>query len=256
LTPFGRSAEFYDDLYEGKDYTAESDYVEAIIQRYLPGSQSLLDLGCGTGRHAIKFAEKGYDIVGVDLSPEMIAKARGHREKLRPHFRERLTFERGDIRDLRLGRQFDAVVALFHVISYQTSNDDLIAAFTTARSHLRDNGVFIFDCWYGPGVLTDPPVVRVKRLQRGFSRLLRIAEPAMRINEDLVDIHYGFVINGPREECSEFEEIHTMRYFFAPGLALALETTSLKLVALAEWMSGREPDSDTWHVSAVAQRRV
>jgi SAM-dependent methyltransferase len=146
LNPFEGSAEFYDDLYEGKDYAAEADYVDALIQRYLPGAQSLLDLGCGTGRHAIKFTEKGYGVVGVDRSAEMIAKARGHRDQLPPHIRERLTLEHGDIRDFRLGRQFDAVVALFHVISYQISNDDVLAAFTTAKAHLRTNGLFIFDC--------------------------------------------------------------------------------------------------------------
>src|SRR5438445_3704818 len=108
LNAFERSANFYDHLYEGKDYAAEADYVDALIQRYLPAAQSLLDLGCGTGRHAIKFTEKGYSVVGVDRSPEMIAKAHGHRKKLPLHVRERLTLERGDIRDLRLDRHFDA----------------------------------------------------------------------------------------------------------------------------------------------------
>jgi SAM-dependent methyltransferase len=253
VTAFERSAEFYDHLYKSKDYAAEADYVDALIQRHLPGAQSLLDLGCGTGRHAIKFTEKGYGVVGVDRSPEMIAKARGHREQLPPHLRERLTLEHHDIRDFRLGRQFDAVVALFHVISYQISNDDVLSAFTTARTHLRENGVFIFDCWYGPGVLTDPPVVRVKRLQQGLCRLLRIAEPRIRINEDLVDIRYDFVVTGRPEECSEFEEMHTMRYFFAPELSLVLQTTRFNLLALAEWMTGREPDKRTWNVSVVVR---
>ena len=54
LYPFEKSADFYDELYESKDYTAEADYVDGLIQRHLPGAQSLLDLGCGTGRHAIK----------------------------------------------------------------------------------------------------------------------------------------------------------------------------------------------------------
>ena len=253
LTPFERSAEFYDDLYEGKDYAAEADYVDALIQRYFPGAQSLLDLGCGTGRHAIKFTEKGYAVVGVDRSPEMIAKAQRHREKLPPQLRERLTLEPRDIRDFRLGRQFDAVVALFHVISYQTSNNDLLAALTTAKTHLRENGLFIFDCWYGPGVLTDPPAVRVRRMQQGLHRLLRTAEPTMRINENLVEVHYGFVTTGGPKACSEFDEIHKMRYFFAPELSLALQVTGFQLLAFTEWMTGREPDSGTWSVSVVAR---
>jgi len=49
LNAFERSAGFYDELYEGKDYAGEADYVDALIRQYRPGAQSLLDLGCGTG---------------------------------------------------------------------------------------------------------------------------------------------------------------------------------------------------------------
>jgi SAM-dependent methyltransferase len=254
LKPFERSVDFYDELYEGKDYEAEADYVDALIQQYLPGAQSVLDLGCGTGRHAIKFTEKGYAVVGVDRSPEMIAKARGHRERLLPHIQERLTFNHCTIRDLRLGRRFDAAVSLFHVISYQVSNDDLIAALTTAKSHLRTNGLFIFDCWYGPGVLTDPPAPRTKTLCTGSNRLTRFAEPVMRVNENAVEVNFRFeLMDESTRGCSEFSEQHVMRYFFVPELFLALQTVQLEPLAATEWMSQREPDRGTWSIAVVAK---
>jgi SAM-dependent methyltransferase len=257
LNPFERSADFYDDLYEEKDYAAEADYVDALIQRYLPGAKSVLDLGCGTGRHAIEFTEKGYSVVGVDRSPEMMAKARGHREQLLPHIRERLTFEQGDIRDLRLARQFDAVVALFHVVSYQVSNDDLLAAFTTAKTHLRENGHFIFDCWYGPGVLTDPPAVRIKTLCSGSNRLTRLAEPVILINENAVEVNYRFELTGGSlQTSSEFYERHIMRYFFVPELFLALQNVRLEPLVVTEWMSEHEPDLGTWSVAVIAKSGV
>jgi len=256
LTAFERSADFYDDLYEDKDYAAEADYVDLLIQQHSPGSRSLLDLGCGTGRHAIKFAEKGYSVLGVDRSPGMIAKARDHRQQLSQLIRERLTFEQYDLRDLQLDRQFDAVAALFHVVSYQNSNDDLIATFRSAKTHLKPAGLFMFDCWYAPGVLTDPPIVRVKRLLRGSSRLIRIAEPTMRFNENLVDIRYGFITTRASDGNAEFEEIHTMRYFSAPELSLALQITGFDVLAFREWLTGREPNKGTWNVSVVARATV
>jgi SAM-dependent methyltransferase len=250
LNPFEGSADFYDDLYEGKNYAAEADYVDGLIQKYVPGARSLLDLGCGTGRHAIEFAEKGYGVVGVDRSPEMIAKAHQHRDHLSPDIRERLTFQHGDIRDLRLGRQFEAIVALFHVVSYQISNDDLLAALATARAHLREKGVFIFDCWYGPGVLTDPPNARVRTLCSGSNRLTRFAEPVMHVNENTVEVNYRFELaDGP----SEFLEKHVMRYFFIPELFLALQAVQLKPLTVTEWMSQREPGRGTWNVAVVAK---
>jgi len=254
LNPFEGSADFYDDLYEEKNYAAEADYVDVLIQKYVPGARSLLDLGCGTGRHAIEFTGKGYSVIGVDHSPEMIAKAHGHRDHVSPDIRERLTFQHGDIRDLRLGRRFDAVVALFHVVSYQISNDDLLAAFTTVQTHLRENGVFIFDCWYGPGVLTDPPAARVRTLCSGSNRLTRFAEPVMHVNENTVEVYYRFELaDEPSRPCSGFFEKHVMRYFFVPELFLALQAARLKPLTVSEWMSHREPDRGTWNLAVVAK---
>ena len=60
------------------------------------------------------------------------------------------SFERGDIRFIRLADKFDAATALFHVISYQTTNEDLLAAFHTARAHLGEKGLFIFETEEAP----------------------------------------------------------------------------------------------------------
>jgi SAM-dependent methyltransferase len=253
VTLFGRSARYYDSLYSDKDYAAEADYVDALIQRWAPGARSLLDLGCGTGRHAFEFARRGYTVFGVDRSAEMLVRAREQRARLPPGLGERLVFAHHDIRGLRLDRAFDCVAALFHVVSYQISNEDVLAAFAAAKAHLRENGLFVFDCWYGPGVFSDPPVRRTKVLRHGEQQLLRIAEPTMHINANLVDVSYQFVVEeGGRAAPSEFGETHRMRYFFAPELALALQMTGFKMAALSEWMSEREPDCQSWNVSVVA----
>jgi SAM-dependent methyltransferase len=254
MTIFGQSARYYDSLYADKNYAAEVDYVSGLVRRHTPGARTILDLGCGTGRHAIEFAERGYTVLGVDRSSEMLQRAQQQHTCLSAPVLERLAFAQYDLRSLRLERRFDCVVALFHVLSYQSSNDDVLAAFATAKSHLKPGGALIFDCWYGPGVLTDPPVVRTRAIEERGQRLTRIAEPVMRVNANLVAVRYRFIVEmdlpGPR---AEFEETHTMRYFFAPELALALQMTGLRLVALYEWMTAREPNCHTWNVSVVAQ---
>jgi SAM-dependent methyltransferase len=254
VTVFRESALYYDSIYADKNYAAEADYIVKLIQRFNAGAQSVLDLGCGTGRHAFEFAERGYEVLGIDRSIEMLKRAQEQKALLPSQLHDRLMFEQSDIREFRLARRFDCVLALFHVVSYQNSNEDVLATFKTAKTHIRENGVFVFDCWYGPGVLIDPPVARVKRLQQGSDGLLRIAEPVMHINSNLVDVRYRFIVEGgPSEQPSEFRETHTMRYFFAPELALALKITGFELAALTEWMTDREPDRRTWSVSVVAQ---
>jgi SAM-dependent methyltransferase len=213
----------------------------------------VLDLGCGTGRHVVLLAEKGFDVTGVDFSAEMLAEARSHLSSFNSQS-STLNFFQGDIRSIRLGRTFDVVVSLFHVMSYQTGNDDLMAAFATAREHLKPGGVFIFDCWYGPAVLTDRPTVRVKRLEDEMIAVTRIAEPVMHPNENMVEVQYQVLI---RDKASgavkELHESHRMRYLFLPEIELFLGETGMDIVAASDWMSDRHPGFDTWGVCFVVR---
>ena len=101
---------------------------------------------------------------------------------------EHLTFASGDVLTVRTGATYDAVISLFHVISYHTINADLEAAFETAASQLTPGGLFLFDFWYGPAVLTQKPEVRVKHLEDEKIEMIRIAEPEMFPNENRVDV--------------------------------------------------------------------
>jgi SAM-dependent methyltransferase len=253
VSVFAALAGHYDSLYEDKNYEAEADYVHALIQRYQPGARSIVDLGCGTGRHAIAFAEKGYAVLGVDRSPDMLSEAKTRLETIAPELNRSINFCQADIRDFSVAKSFDAVVALFHVMSYQTSNGDVAAALSSARSGLRAGGIFIFDCWYGPGVLTDPPATRVKRVSRDRRRVVRIAEPTMHGDHNTVDVNYQFFIENEGSGYAEFRETHTMRYFFIPELELLLRQTGWQPLSFLEWMTDRPPVNDTWSLTVVAQ---
>ncbi|MDB4018208.1 class I SAM-dependent methyltransferase, partial [Amylibacter sp.] len=161
MTQFGSLySQYYDLLYSDKDYEGEVDYVNTLLRENSNNAKTLLDMGCGTGAHAEIFCDKGYNVHGIDLSEDMLKTA----ETRRKGKEEKLTFSHSSIQDLNLNKKFDAVVSLFHVMSYQNSNNELIKAFDVARDHVKEGGIFIFDFWYGPAVLTDLPVTRVKRL--------------------------------------------------------------------------------------------
>jgi predicted TPR repeat methyltransferase len=77
-------AEVYDAIYHDKDYATECDLVERVLSANAAAPmRRILDLGCGTGRHADLLAERGYEVVGVDRSPHMIEQARARAEKRR-----------------------------------------------------------------------------------------------------------------------------------------------------------------------------
>ncbi len=254
MNVFGNYARYYDLLYRDKDYAGEAQFVHNLLKNYAPNTKSILELGCGTGYHAVLLAKEGYQFHGVDLSAQMLQRATDRLSHLPKSLASRLEFSQGDIRTIRLNQQFDAVLSLFHVISYQTTNEDLLAAFATAKAHLKPGGVFIFDCWYGPAVLSDRPSVRLKRLEDELISVIRIADSLMYPNENLVDVNYQvFIKQKNTGVVEELQETHKMRYLFTPEIKSLFVESGFKYVESREWMTNREPGFDTWGVYFVAE---
>jgi SAM-dependent methyltransferase len=250
---FADYARYYDLLYRDKDYAAEAEYVACLIRKFHPAAQSILELGSGTGKHACLLVNQGYRVHGIELSQEMMVQSQSL--AIKKNFTDdRLSFTAGDIREIRLEKRFDAVIALFHVISYQTTNEDVAAAFKTARHHLKSGGIFIFDVWYGPAVLTQQPEVRIKRTSDEKIEVTRLAEPVLHPNENRVDVNYHiFVRNRMTDAVKELKETHAMRYFFKPEIEYMAKQTGFNLRHAEEWLSGKEIGCDTWGACFVLQ---
>ena len=247
MSVFGTYSKYYNLLYKDKDYTGEALYLHKIIKKHSPGTVRVLDLGCGTGLLDFALADIGYEICGVDISDEMLVAARSRLSSL--------DFVCDDIRIVRLNQVFDVVVSLFHVLSYQTTNEDLLAALASASIHLNPGGLFIFDVWYGPSVLTDLPVVRVKRLDDEDVSVFRIAEPVLSYNTNVVDVNYEVLVTDKKTGVLEqLRETHSMRYFFVPEMQMFLKTAGFEIILCEEFMTGRQPGPDTWGVAWVCRK--
>jgi SAM-dependent methyltransferase len=254
--PFAAYGAYYDLLYHDKDYESEARYVEDVIARVGGTVGPLLELGCGTGRHARLLADRGFQVTGVEMSEQMLAQAR-HREMRMPNasgggFSAHL----GDVRSFRTAQRFATVISLFHVVSYLTSTDDLYRFLETASHHLRDGGHLIFDAWYGPAVLSQQPAVRVKRLENEQIRVVRIAEPVMDVRTSVVRVNYTIVVTDKTtSDVTELSESHPMRYYFESELSTAAVANDLEILFAEEWLTRRPPSSDTWGVVFVLTKR-
>jgi SAM-dependent methyltransferase len=248
MTPFGAYSRYYDLLYKTKDYVKEVEYVLRIVARHAPGARTVLDLGCGTGVHACALARAGYRVTGVDRSELMLDKARERaKREIQSDCCGSAEFVWGDIRDFDLSRCFDVVVALFHVVSYLPTNDDLHAAFSKIRRHLARKGLLIFDHWYGPAVLTELPRQRVKTYEDEALKVIRIATPSLRLNDNLVDVSYEFLmIDKASNRCEQFMENHRMRYLFRPELEAIMTQHNMRTIGFAEWLSDEPPSTTSW----------
>lgn len=247
MSVFNAYARYYDLLYRDKDYAGEVRWIVDRIRRHAPNAHTILDLGCGSGGHALLLAQQGYRLCGVDLSDQMIAAARRHQAEV-GITSEQIDFMTADLRTLRLDRKFDVVVALFHVMSYQTSDQDLDAAFVTIRDHLQPGGLCIVDCWYGPAVVAERPTVRVKRFVDSGTSVVRIAEPVMHDNGNIVDVNYTLFVRDANGPIEEIRESHRMRYLFMHDLQRLCLAHGLELRGSCEWLTDREPGADTWSV--------
>lgn len=248
MNVFDEYARYYDLLYRDKDYAGEVRFVHEQLVRQGGAPGTLLELGCGTGRHAIEFGRLGYLVTGVDLSPGMVEQAKARVLALTDKERSRIRFQVGDVRSARLEGKFDAVISLFHVMSYQVTDDDLRAAFKTAAHHLKPGGLFLFDFWYGPAVQSDPPVVRVKRLEDEDLQVTRLAEPEQRHAQNSVIVNYDVFLKNKRTGAiSEIRESHPLRYLFLPEMERLFTAYGMVLKASGGWCTGKTLGNDTWY---------
>lgn len=246
---FGDYARYYELLYRDKDYEGEARYVDSLLRDAAPEAQTVLELGCGTGRHALFLSRLGYRIHGVELSPTMREQAERLRETLPGEEKNRLAFTQGDLCTVRIPSTFDAVISLFHVMSYQTTEEKLDAAFETARTHLRPGGIFLFDCWHGPAVLAEKPEPRVKELENEKIAVVRHAEPVLKLSENVVDVHYRIAIRDKATGArSELNEVHAMRYLFREEIERLSARHGFELASDHQWMTRKAPGASSWNV--------
>ncbi len=249
---FIKYAQYYNILYKDKDYKKEVDYVDHLIRRCAGNRKRiLLDIGCGTGEHDFWFVKKGYQVVGIDRSSKMIAIARN-----KVPAGNHAEFYIRDVSKFTLSKKFDAAVSLFHVMSYLAVNEVFIESLKNIYNHLKKGGLFIFDFWYGPAVLTQRPSLIVKKLTNGESFIKRTAIPKINFNEDVVDIHYKLSIKNKNNHFKEeITEHHMMRYFFLPELYLMLAMAGFRVIKCLKWMSLKEGVSqNSWSGVIIAKK--
>lgn len=251
---FGRNyADAYDAIYRSKDYPGEVALIERILAGHgFAGPRRLLDLGCGTGNHALPLAQRGHSVVGVDRSPAMLAQARIKTDAAR-HCVE---FRSGDIRNLDLAERFDAVLMMFTVLGYQHQDDDLMAALATVRRHLGSGGLFIFDVWNGPAVLAERPTDREIAVVEGAANIRRKTRADLDITRNLCRVTFDLERSETDGRIERWQEEHVVRYYFPEELKLVLARHGLDLLTLRRFPDGEAPaDERAWNVIGVGRAR-
>lgn len=133
------TARFYDAFAERPDETL---YLE-LAKRF---GSPILELACGTGRITLMLAQAGYEITGIEISPEMLDIAQEKLRQLPEDVQSRVSLIPGDITNFQLEKRF-AMVIIPWSFKYLLTTDDQLACLRQGRKHLDDDGVFVLDLY-------------------------------------------------------------------------------------------------------------
>ena len=221
-------ASVYDDIYGHKDYRGECDLVARLCDEYSNGKvRRLVDLGCGTGSHAFDLAGRGYHVTGIDISSAMLAEAQ--KKLSRAKTAGNVRFIQGDIATIRPNGDFDAALMLFSVLGYSIENQVLANLLSHVRDMLRSGGLFIFDIWFGPAVITHDPGQQIRRVAAPGGEVLRFSSGKLDLQKQLCSIAFEFWHVAEDRILSRVTEHHLMRYFFPREIEILLQASGFEM---------------------------
>lgn len=245
-------AEKYDLFYAEKNYIGECDLIESALKKFARGTpNTVIDIGCGTGSHAIELAKRGYNVTGVDLSQSMINEAEKKASSLT--YTHPLKWSCGDARNFNASKTFDLGIMMFAVVGYLTSNQDVLDGLINIRKHLEKGALFMCDFWYGPSVLSVRPNDRVALWPTEAGKVLRVASTILEVPKHTAQVTFR-LWDIRKDVVVETIETHSLRYFFPQEFALLLSCAGFEMKSISAFPSLDNPLNDeTWNAFVVSE---
>ncbi len=243
---------FYDQVYGEKNYASECDLLENLFEKFgTTKPKSILDCGCGTGGHSILLSQRGYEITGIDRSPHMLAQAKIKAEKAEVS----ATFLESNLQEIAIDKKFDAIICMFAVICYQLTNEELEKALSAISNHLKPGGLFIFDFWYGPAVLSIRPETRERELEHNGVILKRKVTSKLNTRLHLCSSTFELQETKSGEIIKDTTEEHQMRYLFPEEIRYFLKHAGLEMLQLGSFPEiEKDATDETWNAITVTKK--
>lgn len=242
MSSYNSFAQFYDSLTENVDYKVRSEYISNFFSRYSAGNSTVLDLACGTGSVSAYLAEKGYNVIGIDLSDEMLTVAAGKGI-------DNLLLIKGDMTDFELTEKVDNCICSLDAINHLIDFNDVIRCFECVYKSLNDGGVFVFD--------VNTPY---KHRQVLFDNTFVYDEEEFFLawdnnyhENDIVEIFLDFfVFNGKNYD--RFSENIKERAYKTDDLKESLIYTGFEIIGVYHELTEEEPREDSERIYFVCRK--
>jgi SAM-dependent methyltransferase len=217
---FTESTHLYDLIYgDFKDFASEAREVASLIQEMCPQARRILDVGCGSGRHAAFLTKKhGYEVDGLDIQSGFLEIAR-----------ERCPegeFYRGDMASFNLGKRYDAVLCLFSSIGYVRTLDRLSLTARSILRHVAPGGIALIEPWFTPDAFPGGSVY-LHTVDREDRKICRVSRSEVRDRMSFLEFQY--LVAEP-SEIHHLREVHELGLFTVDEMTEALTSAGFSEV--------------------------
>lgn len=245
--PFQNSAEFYELIYQNKDYQKEAGYIYELLNSLnIEIEGEILDIGCGTGGYLPFHLRKNVKITGVDISNQML-------EIAKQKFKE-ITFVLDNITSVKFPNKFNLAFMMFHVINYQSTKLEVLKTFQNISSQLLPNGVLVFDFWHGLAIEKDPPKKVEKEFIEKSLKLIRKTTPVVNSLTQVVDVCFDFSVYKEEKLVNQFQEHHLMRYLYINEIKEVLTQSGFEICLINGWLKSEEITEIDWYGVVIARK--
>ena len=220
-------AAIYDVLMEDIPYDIWISQIESLWKKHGVSPKLVLELGCGTGNTTYLFEHKGYSMIGLDYSGEMLAQALAKKP-----CGSDILFLQQDMREFELYGTVDAIISVFDCMNYILTVPDLCRVFKNAHNYLNPGGLFIFDYNTRERFID---ISEGRTISRMFPEAACILENFYNEDEDINEFTGSFFV---REEDSglyrRFDEYHFQKAFDIPEMTEAAKASGLEIIDVVD----------------------
>lgn len=242
-------AAVYDISMEHIPYDKWANYIDNILKHHGIGKGLVLELGCGTGNMTRKMADKGYDMIGIDLSKDMLSIARQRSEDRG----DGILYLCQDMREFELYGTVSAVICVCDSINYMLSEEDLSKVFHLVSNYLDPGGLFIFDMdteYLYKEVLADNIIYM--NHETGNYIWENNFYPEEMINEVNLTL---FLKEANSQLYSKHQETHVRKAYDLDTIKKLLDKADMDFVKACHELTDEDPRSDSERIYIIARER-
>lgn len=244
---YTRFSEIYDRLTHDIHYIKWADYLQSAFLKFGLSPKLILELGCGTGSLALEMSKRGYEMIALDASVDMLGRAY---EKAKAKDAD-ILFLNQDMREFELYGTVDAIICLLDSINYITSKKDLNKVFRLVHNYLNPGGLFIFDI-NSPYKLSQ--VLGNETFYELDNEISWVWKNTYDSKKRITTFDITFFVKNKDGLYERFEETHKERAFTREEIVEALEAAGLRLLGDYGDLSFSKPVPEEERIFYIAQK--